>query len=96
LQDLTTQDFPEDQEPVYNKHFKIPDVHSQEVEKPFAKWLKLGLIQPTKSPINSSIFAVAKKNGGIQLMQDFCALNAHTHTNKYTMTDVGECISNIC
>jgi len=70
-------------------------MHNQEGEKHFAKWLKLGVIPPTKSSINSSIFAIAKKNGGIQLVQDFRALNTHTLTNKYSMKDVGECINNI-
>jgi hypothetical protein len=80
---------------VYIKQFKIPDAHCQDVERHIAEWLKLGVIQPTKSPLNSPIFTVAKKNGGIRLVQDFCMLNAHTHTNKYSMKDVGECISNM-
>jgi hypothetical protein len=53
------------------------------------------MIQPAKSPFNSPIFAISKKNGDIWLVQDFCALNARTHTDKYSINDVGECISDI-
>jgi len=60
-----------------------------------AEWLKLGIIQSACSKFNSPIFAIAKKNRDIRLVQDFWALNANTHTNKYSMMDVSKCISNI-
>jgi hypothetical protein len=51
------------------------------------KLLKLGVVQPTRSKFNCPIFVVAKKNGGLQLVQDFWALNAQTHKDKYSMKD---------
>ena len=83
------------QEPVYVKQFKIPDAHREQVEKQVTEWLKLGVVQPTRSKFNSPIFVVAKKNGGLRLVQDFRALNAQTHTDKYSMKDVSECIGEI-
>ena len=83
------------EEPVYVKQFKIPDAHREEVEKHVAEWLKLGVVQPARSKFNSPIFVVAKKNGGIRLVQDFRALNAQTHMDKYSMKDVSECIGEI-
>lgn len=82
-------------EPVYVKQFKIPEAHRQEVEKHVAEWLKLGVVQPARSKFNSPLFAVAKKNGGIRLVQDFRALNAQTFVDKYSMKDVSECIGDI-
>ena len=82
-------------EPIYVKQFKIPEAHRQEVERHVAEWLKLGVVQPTRSKYNSPIFAVAKKNGGVRLVQDFRALNAQTMEDKYSMKDVGECINEI-
>jgi hypothetical protein len=38
---------------------------------------------------------VAKKNGSLCLVQDFWALNSQTHTDKYSMKDVSECIGEI-
>jgi hypothetical protein len=71
------------EEPVYVKQFKIPDAHCQQVEQHVTEWLKLGVVQPSRSKFNSPIFAVAKKNGGLRLVQDFRALNPQTHTDKY-------------
>jgi len=82
-------------EPVYVKQFKIPEAHQAEVEKHVAEWLRLGVVQPARSKFNSPLFAVAKKNGGIRLVQDFRALNAQTFVDKYSMRDVSECISEI-
>ena len=56
---------------VYIKQFKIPDVHRQEVEKHVAEWLKLGVRQPNRSKFNCPIFVVAKKNGGLRIVEDF-------------------------
>ena len=82
-------------EPIYVKQFRIPDAHREEVEKHVTEWLKMGVVQPARSKYNSPIFAVAKKNGGIRLVQDFRALNAETHIDKYSMKDVSECIGEI-
>ena len=82
-------------EPIYVKQFRIPEAHRIEVEKHVAEWLKLGVIQPTRSKFNSPIFVVAKKDGGLRMVQDFRALNAQTHVDKYSMKDVNECIGDI-
>ncbi len=59
------------------------------------EWLKLGVIQPALSRHNSPIFTVMKKDGGVRLVQDFCALNNQSYTDKYSMKDVSECIGEI-
>jgi hypothetical protein len=69
------------EEPVYVKQLKIPDAHREQVKKHVTEWLKLGVVQPTRSKFNSPIFVVAKENGGLRLVQDFRALNAQTHTH---------------
>ena len=82
-------------EPIYVKQFRIPDAHREAVEKHVTEWLKMGVVQPTRSKYNSPIFAVLKKNGGIRLVQDFRALNAQTFEDKYSMKDINECIGEI-
>ena len=67
----------------------------EELERHIVEWLKLGVIEPARSKYNSPIFAVAKKNGGIRLVQDLQALNAETHIDKYCMRDVTECVGEI-
>jgi hypothetical protein len=80
---------------IYVKQFKIPDAHHKEVECHVLEWLKLGVIQPAHSWYNSPIFEVMKKDGGVQLVQDFWALNTQSYTEKYSMKDVSECIGEI-
>ena len=82
-------------EPIYIKQFKIPEAHQKEVENHVKEWLKLGVIQPSRSKYNSPVFVVAKKDGGLRIVQDFRALNAQSHIDKYSMKDVQECVSDI-
>jgi len=48
-------------EPVYIKQFKIPEGHQQAVTQQVKEWLKLGIIQASRSRYNSPIFVVKKK-----------------------------------
>ena len=84
-----------DPSPAYVKQFKIPEAHQQEVEKHVLEWLKLGVIQPARSKFNSPLFIVAKKDGGVRIVQDFRALNAKSVIDKYSMKDINECIGEI-
>jgi hypothetical protein len=80
------------EEPIDVKQFKIPDAHWKEVERHVLEWHKLRVIQPARSRYNSPIFAIMKKDGNVQLMQDFRALNNEFYTDKYSMKDVSKCI----
>ena len=83
------------EDPIYVKQFKMPDVHRDYLEEQVQEWLKLGIVQPTRSRYNSPMFLVNKKDGGFRVVQDFRALNANSHIDKYTMKDVSECIGEI-
>jgi len=82
-------------DPVYVKQFKIPDAHMKEVKQHLSDWLKLGVVEPCRSKYNSPIFVVPKKDGTLRVVQDFRALNAQTHVDKYSMHDVSECVNQI-
>ena len=45
-------------EPLYIKQFKIPDVHRKMLESQVKEWLKLGIIQRSNSKYNSPVFIV--------------------------------------
>jgi hypothetical protein len=81
-----------DKAPVYIKQFKIPEGHATAVEEQVKEWLKFGIVQPSLSRYNSPIFVVKKKDGAFLLVQDFCALNAQTYPDKYSMRDATDCI----
>ena len=82
-------------EPIYVKQFKIPESHQTVVEEHLKEWLKLGIVEPCRSKYNSPLFVVPKKDGSLRIVQDFRALNAQTHVDKYSMHDVSECVAQI-
>jgi len=41
------------------------------------------------------MFLVPKKDGGNRVVQDFRALNANSHDERYTMKNISECIGDI-
>jgi hypothetical protein len=82
-----------DNEPVYRKQFKIPEAHQGFIEATLDEWLKLGVVKRTSSLYNSPLFCVPKKQGqGLRIVQDFRALNSHSHIDKYSMKEITECI----
>jgi hypothetical protein len=83
------------EEPVYVKQFKIPEAHHHYLQDQVREWLRLGIIQPSRSRYNSPVFLVEKKDGTKRVVQDFRSLNANTYVDKYSMKDVQECISEI-
>ncbi len=80
---------------VYVKQFKIPEAHHRYLQDQVREWLRLGIIQPSRSRYNSPVFLVEKKDGTKRVVQDFRSLNSNTYVDKYSMKDVQECISEI-
>ena len=57
--------------PIYVKQFKIQEDQQAAVQRPVEELLKLGVVRPSNSKFNSPMLVVAKKDGGIQIVQDF-------------------------
>ncbi len=51
-------------DPIYVKQFKVPDTHLDYLEDQVKEWLKMGMVQPSRSRCNSPMFLVNKKDGG--------------------------------
>ena len=85
----------ENQDPTYRKQFPIPEAHGDILVDQIQEWLKHGLIQPSRSRYNSPLFMVPKKDGSLQVVQDFRELNANSQDDRYSMKDKNECIGDI-
>ena len=70
-------------------------MHCEYLEKQVQEWLKLGIVQPSKSCYNSLMFLVPKEDGGVRAVQDFRALNADSHNDKYSIKNINKCIGYI-
>ena len=80
-------------EPVYTKQFHLPTNHLELVSKWVRDWIKIGIVQPTRSPYNSPIFCVPKPKGdGLRVVLDYRRLNASTIPDRYSIRGVDECI----
>jgi hypothetical protein len=49
-----------DNDPLYQKQFKIPEAHQNFIDQSLEEWLKLGLVKRANSLYNSPIFCVPK------------------------------------
>jgi len=53
-------------------------------------------ICPFKSPMAALVFFIKKKDGLLQLVQDYRALNSMTVKNKYPLPLISELVSQLC
>ena len=61
-----------DETPVFHKQFPIPLEHAPVIKEQVQQWIRLGVVEPAKSPYNSPIFCVKKKGeGGYRLCLDY-------------------------
>jgi hypothetical protein len=58
--------------------------------------LETGHIQQLKSPMASPVFFIKKKDGSLQLVQDYRMLNEMTVKNKYPLPLIPELINQVC
>ena len=57
--------------------------------------LRTRQIRPSKSPIAAPVFFIKKKDSLLQLVQDYCALNAVTVKNRYPLPLISELVSQL-
>lgn len=86
--------------PIYAKSYPYPLALKDVVEDEIGRLLRDGIIRPSRSPYNSPIWVVPKKEDSsgkkkFRLVVDFRKLNAVTIPDKYPIPEVTEVLSNL-
>jgi len=63
-------------EPKSSKVYSLSPLEQEELNTFLEKNLHIRWIRPSKSPIAAPMFFIKKKDSSLQLVQDYCALNA--------------------
>ncbi len=82
-------------EVVHQKQFRIPYAHMKCIQDYVTELLSKGCVIPSKSPFNTAIFCVVKKNGDLRVIQDFRPINMKAVADKYIIRDVRQCLDEI-
>jgi len=82
-------------EPKSSKVYPLSLVEQKELDSFLEENLHTGQICPSKSPIATLVFFIKKKDGSLQLVQDYRALNSMTVKNKYPLPLISELISQL-
>ena len=77
------------------KVYPLSLVEQKELNVFLKENLETGHIQPSKSLMSSPVFFIKKKDGSLQLVQDYRALNAITIKNKYLLLLISELINKL-
>jgi hypothetical protein len=94
----------EDERPVHQRQFRVPFPHEEVLYEYLNKLLKSGAIKVSRSPYNSSVFCVAKKqlpNAApgdpvpLRVVLDFRAVNLKSISDRYCVKEVRECLDEV-
>jgi len=83
-------------EPKSSKVYPLSLVEQKELDSFLEENLRTGQIRPSKSPIAALVFFIKKKDGSLQLVQDYRALNFMMVKNKYPLPLISELVSQLC
>jgi len=84
-----------DSEPKSSKVYPLSPVEQKELDSFLKENLCTRRIRPSKSPMAAPVFFIKKKDGFLQLVQDYRALNSMTVKNKYPLPLISELVSQL-
>jgi len=82
-------------EPKSSKVYPLSPVEQKELDSFLEENLCTRRIRPSKSPMAAPVFFIKKKDGSLQLVQDYRALNSMTVKNKYPLPLISELVSQL-
>jgi len=80
-------------EPKSSKVYPLSPVEQKELDSFLEENLHTRRICPSKSPMAAPVLFIKKKDGSLQLVQDYRALNSITVKNKYPLPLISELVS---
>jgi len=88
-------DVKEDFKPSKTKVYPLSRNKRKEVQKFINEHLKKRYIRPSKSQQTSPVFFIEKKDGGKQMVMDYCKLNKQMVKNNYPLPLIMELVDNM-
>ena len=84
-------------DPVFKAQYKIPDNHRDIIDIYVKNLLRCNAIRRCRSPYNSPIFCVEKKDGrgGLRVVQDLRGVNRASFDDKFCTLDVRETVAEL-
>jgi len=82
-------------EPKSSKVYPLSPVEQKELDSFLEENLRTRRIHPSKSPMAAPVFFIKKKDGSLQLVQDYRALNSMMVKNKYSLPLISELVSQL-
>ena len=73
--------------------YPISPLKKKELDAFIEEGLATGMIRPSESLMASPVFFIKKKDGGLQFVQDYRALNAMTIKNQYLLPLINNLIN---
>ncbi len=80
---------------VKQRPYRIPEARRQAIEEEIQQMLKLGVIEPSRSPWSSPIVLVPKPDGTLRFCNDFRRLNEVSEFDGYPMPRVDELLDRL-
>ncbi|XP_073699461.1 uncharacterized protein [Garra rufa] len=80
---------------VRQRPYRVPEARRQAIEQEVQKMLKLGVIEPSRSPWSSPIVLVPKPDGTLRFCNDYRRLNEVSAFDSYPMPRVDELLERL-
>lgn len=74
-----------DDQPIYKKQYRLSPAELAALKEQLGEMLKLGLIEPTKSPFGAPVLFVKKNDGSLRMVVDFRELNKKTVRDRFSV-----------
>ena len=85
----------QDHQPIFRKPYPIPFKVKHQVDQQLQKMLTDGVIKYSRSPYNSPLVPVLKKDGSIRITQDYRFLNQKVYADTYPLPSIPELFNSI-